>query len=287
MMSISELINRIESYNALLDNPHIPPHSSNLLHQLNKREATRKLREFNDICESYLNFREKGAQLSLDLDFYVNQLVESINEYLDVLKDININHQADFKSSVIPEMFFLILYKVVKTYRENYYVSAQSDVPIECMFDLQGGSRMMFKTKRLDMLVYKASQLTLDSNTIQFTIPLIAMEVKTNHDKNMMSGIEHSVTALKKTFPNSFYFVVTEYSDMAIDKLNYASSGIDEIYILRQQKRATVRKDINLRNNINSELVLEIANQCIKLMEDVHIIIPSTEVRMTTGKLIH
>ena len=74
---------------------------------------------------------------------------------------------------------------------------------------------------------------------------------------------------------------------MAIDKLNYASSGIDEIYILRQQKRATVRKDINLRNNINAELVLEIANQCIRLMEDVHIIIPSTEVRMTTGKLIH
>lgn len=287
MTSISELINRIISYNDMLDNPHKPPHSSNLLHQLNKRETTRRLREFNDICESYLNFRDKGTQLSLDLDVYVNQLVDAINEYLDILKDININHQADFKSSVIPEMFFLILYKAIKSYSEDYYVSAQSDVPIECMFDLQGGSRMMFKTKRLDMLVYKASKLIFDNNTIPFNIPLIAMEVKTNLDKNMMSGIEHSVTALKKTFPNSLYFVVTEYADMAIDKLNYASSSIDEIYILRQQKRASVRKNMNLRNNINPELVLDIAKQCIKLMENVHIIIPSTEVRMTTGKLIH
>lgn len=287
MKSISELINLISSYNSQLENPHVPPHSSNLIHQLNKKDATRKVRELNKMCDSYLNFRDKGAQSASDLVTYINELVEATNQYLDVLKDININHQTDFKSSVIPEMFYMILYKVVKTYRESYCVSAQSDVPIECMFDLQGGSRMMFKTKRLDMLVYKDSRLTLDDNTIQFTIPLIAMEVKTNLDKNMMSGIEHSVAALKKTFPNSLYFVVTEYSDMAIDKLNYASSGIDEIYILRQQKRATVRKNINLRNKINPGLVLEIAKKCIKLMDDVHVIIPSTEVRMATGKLIH
>ena len=146
---------------------------------------------------------------------------------------------------------------------------------------------MMFKTKRLDMLVYKESVLSLDSNSTQFNIPLIAMEMKTNLDKNMMSGIEHSVTALKKTFPNSLYYVVTEYSDMAVDKLNYASSGIDEIYILRKQKRADVRRNINLRNNINASLVLEIAQQCIKQIQQVHIILPSTDERMTTGKLIH
>lgn len=287
MISIEELTTRITSYNEQLENPHIPPHSSNLLHQLSKRDAARKLREFNDVCNSYLRLREVGNQITLDLNDYVSQIVDATNAYMDVLLTVNYNHQADFKSSVIPEMFFLILYKIVKTYQEDYFVSAQSDVPIECMFDLQGGSRMMFKTKRLDMLVYKDSQLSLDGATIPFIIPLIAMEMKTNLDKNMMSGIEHSVTALKKTFPNSLYYVVTEFSDMAIDKLNYASSGIDEIYILRQQKRAAVRRDLNLRNSINPELVLEIANHCIQLMEEVHTIIPSTEVRMTTGKLIH
>ena len=286
-MLISEITNRIVEINESVENPHIPPHSSNLLHQLEKKDATRKVSEFNRICDYYFQFRNVASQIALDLEQYVGQLTESVNDYMDILKDIDIIHQSDFKSSVIPEMFYFLLYKIVKHLGEPYYVSAQSDVPIECMFDLQGGSRMMFKTKRLDMLVYKESVLSLDSNPTQFNIPLIAMEMKTNLDKNMMSGIEHSVTALKKTFPNSLYYVVTEYSDMAVDKLNYASSGIDEIYILRKQKRADVRRNINLRNNINASLVLEIAQQCIKQIQQVHIILPSTDERMTTGKLIH
>ena len=113
------------------------------------------------------------------------------------------------------------------------------------------------------------------------------MEMKTNLDKNMMSGIEHSVEALKKTFPNSLYYVITEFSDMAVDKLNYASSGIDEIYILRKQKRAEIRRNINNRNDIDVNLVLEIASECTHQMELVHQVIPSTDIRMTTGKLIH
>lgn len=286
-MLISEIQNRIVELNESIDNPHLPPHSTNLLHQLGKNNASRNVGVFNDICNSYFHFREAASYIDIDLEQYVERLTDSVNNYTNVLKDINITHQSDFKSSVIPEMFYFLLYKIVKCTNEPYYVSAQSDVPIECMFDLQGGSRMMFKTKRLDMLVYKDSELSLDNNPIQFNIPLIAMEVKTNLDKNMMSGIEHSVTALKKTFPNSLYYVVTEYSDMAVDRLNYASSGIDEIYILRKQKRAEVRRNLNLRNDISSSLVLEIAQHCIELMQKVHIEILSTDVRMTTGKLIH
>jgi hypothetical protein len=137
------------------------------------------------------------------------------------------------------------------------------------------------------MLVYKLSQLTLDGNSVPFIIPLIAMEMKTNLDKNMMSGIEHSVAALKNTFPNSLYYVITEYSDLAIDKLNYASSGINEIYILRKQKRAEIRRDIENRHLIDVNLVIEIANNCIQQIQKTHRIAPSTDIRMTTGKLIH
>lgn len=287
MRSINELKEIIEGFNNRLDNPHIPPHSSNLLHQLNKRDANNKIRQYNELCEWYFAFRESASNILLPFKDYTVGLVESTNNYLEFLKNFNSCHQSDFKSSVIPEMFFLLLYKIVKEHNESYFVSAQSDVPIECNFDLQGGSRMMFKTKRLDMLVYKLSQLSLDGFSQDFIIPLIAMEMKTNLDKNMMSGIEHSVEALKKTFPNSLYYVVTEFSDMAIDKLNYASSGIDEIYILRRQKRAEVRRDIDNRNVVDCALVQEIASECIQQMELVHQETPSTEIRMTTGKLIH
>lgn len=210
MMSISEMIQEIQSVNALIENPHIPPHSSNLLHQLCKRDAITRITQYGEVVETYLAFREQASHLSEDLQTFVEGLTETLNRYLDVLKDVNISHQADFKSSVIPEMFFLLLYKIVKSTNEDFIVSAQTDIPIECMFDVHGGSRMMFKTKRLDMLVYKDSELSLDNSSIRFPIPVIAMEMKTNLDKNMMSGIEHSVASLKKTFPNSLYYVITE-----------------------------------------------------------------------------
>jgi len=287
MKSINELRAIIEGFNNRLDNPHVPPHSSNLLHQLGKRDANNKVLQYNELCEYYFRFREAANNIDLPFREFTERLVESANGYLGFLKQFNSSHQSDFKSSVIPEMFFLLLYKIVKEHGEPYFVSAQSDVPIECIYDLQGGSRVMFKTKRLDMLVYKLSELSLDGKSQDFIIPLIAMEMKTNLDKNMMSGIEHSVEALKKTFPNSLYYVITEFSDMAIDKLNYASSGIDEIYILRKQKRAEIRRNIDNRNDIDINLVLEIANECIHQMELVHKVIPSTDIRMTTGKLIH
>lgn len=287
MKSIKELKEKIEDYNGRLENPYLPPHSSNLLHQLGKNDAKDKVLQYNELCKFYFEFREAACHIEMPFVSYTEDLVKSTNKYMEFLKTFNSCHQSDFKSSVIPEMFFLLLYKIVKEHNEPYFVSAQSDVPIECIFDLQGGSRMMFKTKRLDMLVYKLSKLTIDNNTQDFIIPLIAMEMKTNLDKNMMSGIEHSVEALKKTFPNSLYYVITECSDMAIDILNYASSGIDEIYILRRQKRADVRKDIDNRNDIDVNLVIDIASECIKQMEQVHKEVLSTETRMTTGKLIH
>lgn len=287
MTSISDLIQRIQSANDLIENPHIPPHSSNLLHQLGKSDATTKLHLYTEIVGAYLRFREAASHLSEDLSTFVESLTDALNSYMDVLKDMNISHQADFKSSVIPEMFFLLLYKIVKSTEEDFLVSSQTDIPIECMFDVHGSSRMMFKTKKLDMLVYRNSTLSLDNSPVQFPIPLIAMEMKTNLDKNMMSGIEHSVASLKKTFPNSLYYVITEYSDMAVDKLNYASSGIDEIYILRQQKRAKARNDINCRNPISRSLVLEISQHCVEHMQLLTQSMPATDVRMLTGKLIH
>ena len=117
-------------------------------------------------------------------------------------------------------------------------------------------------------------------------IPLIAIECKTNLDKNMISGIEHSVTELKKTFPECRYFVVTEVSDFDVKKSNYASSGIDEMYILRQQKRGPIRNDPTLRKPINQLLVQEIAEILIHNIDAMNADIAGLDTRMQTGKLI-
>ena len=89
-------------------------------------------------------------------------------------------------------------------------------------------------TKRLCVAVVKNNVIKFNDKEYNLSIPLLAIECKTNLDKNMLSGIEFSVSEMKKTFPQCNYFVVTELSDFAVDKLNYASSGINEMYILRK-----------------------------------------------------
>ena len=102
----------------------------------------------------------------------------------------------------------------------------------------------------------------------------------------MLAGIENSVAALKRTFPNCLYFVVTEFADLATDKLNYASTDIDEIYVIRNQKRASVRGNKNSKNTINKTLVMEMVSKTASLLKSFSEEQQTIEQRMTLGKLI-
>lgn len=102
----------------------------------------------------------------------------------------------------------------------------------------------------------------------------------------MLSGIEQSVGDLKKTFPDCCYFVVTELSDFDVKKSNYASSGINEMFILRQQKRAAIRSNPKQRKHLNASLIYEIVDS---LNTNIKLLNSDTEElssRMENGKLI-
>ncbi|MDO4732654.1 MAG: Bpu10I family restriction endonuclease, partial [Bacillota bacterium] len=165
-------------------------------------------------------------------------------------------------------------------------VSAQKDLTIECIFDISSGGTIRFKNKRVDVAVVKPCQLVFNGTANELPIPLIAIECKTNLDKNMISGIEHSVSELKKTFPDCHYFVVTEVSDFDVKKSNYASSGIDEMYILRQQKRGPIRRNPELRKPLSSTLVQELSEILIQNIAAMNADVIGLDTRMQNGKLI-
>lgn len=91
---------------------------------------------------------------------------------------------------------------------------------------------------------------------------------------------------MKKTFPNCHYFVVTECSDFDVKKSNYASSGIDEMYVLRKQKRGVIRRNPDLRNPIDASLVYEIASLLISNIYAIRADAVDLTTRMQNGKLI-
>jgi hypothetical protein len=161
---------------------------------------------------------------------------------------------------------------------------SQKDLAIELMFDTNGN--IVSKKKRMDMAVLRRCSLVCNNVEFDdFYIPILAAEIKTNLDKNMLSGIEYSVESMKRTFPKCDYYVITELSDMAYERQNYASTGIDEIYILRKQKRSNVRRG-NRRNDIDNTLIKQILENSVTIMR--HSLIDSLPLpeRMTRGKLV-
>ena len=283
-------VQMIEAINKLNDKQRISmgalPHCSNLLYQLGKGDK-KKEAYFNKVVEQYLSIRE--IEFNDNLGSYVNSITEETNKYMDIFwppKNNPFSHQSDFGSSIIPEMLCLIFGNIIRDCGLNLEVSAQKDLSIECIFDFKEGGSVRFKNKKVDVAVVKNCQLTLDGKECILPIPLIAIECKTNLDKNMLSGIEYSVGELKKTFPECSYLVVTELSDFDVKKSNYASSGIDEIYVLRKQKRAETRREPHDRNSINKVLVAEIANMLTNSVEGIQTAKDDLGVKMKKGKLI-
>ena len=287
MKTYSQLIEELSRYDKLIIGQDLPPHSTNLMHQLNKKDA-KNIQLFNNVCLRYFRFRKEVSNRKIaDLEEFVERVVDKTNKYMDYFATSNpFTHQQDFTSSIIPEMFYFIFSRIIEGTNIPLIVQAQNDLPIECMFDLHEGGRLIFKNKRLDLSLCKKSILTLDGVDHDFVIPMLAMEIKTNLDKNMLAGIENSVAALKRTFPNCLYFVVSEFADLATDKLNYASTEIDEIYIIRNQKRASVRGNKNSKNAINSALVIDLALKAVDLLASFAEEQLTLEQRMKLGKLI-
>lgn len=262
------------------------PHCSNLLYQLSKQE-TGKLEYYSNLVEKYLATRTIICNSS-DLQTFVISLSTAINEYMSCFWPPEKNPfsaQADFNSSIIPEMLCTAFWEVSRIEDLGLEVSAQKNLTIECTFDLTNGGSVHFKNKRVDVAVVKPCKLCFNSIDMELPIPLLAIECKTNLDKNMISGIEHSVEELKKTFPSCLYYVVTELSDFDVQN-NYASSGIDEMYILRRQKRAPVRRNPAARQMLDSNLIFEVVNNLQNAIASMRESLASLECRMDTGKLI-
>lgn len=263
------------------------PHCSNLLHQLYKREAGRE-GLYEQIVNLYLPTRQVLFDPN-DVSGYVTEVTSLVNRYMDSFwppQNNPFSHQADFISSIIPEMLCMLFGHIISAHGAALEVSAQKDLTIECIFDISNGGTIRFKNKRVDVAVVKPCQLVFNGIDNELPIPLMAIECKTNLDKNMISGIEHSVNELKKTFPDCHYFVVTEVSDFDVKKSNYASSGIDEMYILRQQKRGPIRKNPELRKPLNSTLVQELAEILVHNIAAMNADVVGLDTRMQNGKLI-
>lgn len=266
------------------------PHGSNLSTKAQGQLSSKQRDALFVAIPKYIELLTMANNYELG-DVALGALLSKTDSYATLISSPEVNcfsHQSDFASSLLPELLCVLFRRIVKELQggENLLVTAQRDIVIECNFDIASGGRLIEKRKRMDVAILSPGNLSFQDKEIEFGIPAVCVEVKTNIDKNMLSGIESSVETLKRTFPRSRYFAIGEYCDFQIKSQNYAVTSIDEILIVRRQKRSEVRRTPSAKRPLAEELFAGFLDEVKALLAQT--LDPHTNLafRLPSGRLI-
>ena len=240
------------------------PHISNLITKYKLYKDPKSKLILKDYLSKYIEINEFVSNNQKITKEFLEEYVQKIEDYLSILREnIFFSHQSDLISSVIPE-FFCQIYKIkLKEYNLDFIVSGQENIIIDFQLQHNEKKTILFKEKRVDVVVYKKVHIKVNNDQLNIVVPIIALENKVNLDKNMIYGIINTSHSIKKIFPNSLYCLITEFADLNLKSQNFKYSDIDEIYILRKQKRSEFR----LKKRVN-KIDVSLIEHNIKLFED-------------------
>jgi len=269
------------------------PHGSNLQTKAGKALSSKGKNSdlLVKIGKEYLGLLKEVDEFETEeipkwIDFVVDQF-EDYYSFLRTDENKKFSHQSDFLSSLIPEFLYKLYNRFVGVKYPDLELTTQKDIVIDLSFLPYFDNHLTFKPKRVDVAIIKKLDLEIGGKKLDFNITMVAIEVKTNLDKNMIGGVEYSVERLKKTFPLSKFFLISEFADFAYKKQNYASTPIDEIIILRKQKRSEVRRDKTKIRGLDKGLVESHITEILEYLESTLNSPDELNARMKQGRLIN
>jgi len=237
------------------------------------QNAMKRYQEYHEIVENALRNGDYASA------------VEILNNYVDYAKDLEKNNskfnwRSDYAGSIIPE--FLMMAVAIEIENDD----------LQCLFstkksvvevNIQASGELSVRNKNQDFSVgTNSASIQIGEDIVEFLVPVVVVEVKTNIDINKLNGLDYSASRLKTTFPECSYFLATETVDFSLDD-NYITTSLDEIYCLRKQMRSKARKNkAPLAPDSISLLVADIVNQ----IKQSSIVPPHVYDRLDNGKLI-
>jgi hypothetical protein len=280
-----------------LHKPNVTPHCQNLLHQCtsksaaNVKSAAKAAAALGQIVPAYVSLVKTIETFSAaTIRKSAAAATEAFDEYMTLLRlpenDL-FSSVSDLKTSAVPDFFLRLFDALLEHHKAAFLeVSGQRDIPVELSFDTRTADLVFARTQRVDVAIVMKASLTVQGQELNnFAIPVFAAEAKTYFDKNMLSGVDQSAAGMKRTFPHCLYLAIAEFADFELGAQSYASGSMDEIFVLRHQKRADFRKT-GVAHPIDTDLVAEILQTVERAIIDYDEPRPNLEERLKTGKLI-
>ncbi len=189
---------------------------------------------------------------SIDWDLVVSgefdAAVTSLDEYVLYAKSLEssdklFNWRSDYAGSIIPEFLYMAIHALACSKKISALFSTRKSV-VELTLTGEADVGFGIRRKNQDLSIgLSMHKIVTDSKGAEeeFLVPVVVTEVKTNTDINKLSGLGFSAERLKRTFPGAAYLLVTETIDFSL-KENYASSDVDQAYVLRKQLRSAARR---------------------------------------------
>ncbi|MGH7950698.1 MAG: Bpu10I family restriction endonuclease [Limisphaerales bacterium] len=115
--------------------------------------------------------------------------------------------------------------------------------------------------KNQDFAIAKKVNCTFETNgnkqMFELIVPCVAIEIKTFIPITMLGQSDHEARRLKEGNPNSLYIIVAEQNALS-QAVNLKRLSIDEIFILRKQKRNSSKNRVADKKPIDSLVVEEL-----------------------------
>ena len=236
-------------------------HASNLLGKI-KKDDSKKGKLLIDIVKEYIEYRKLLEGYSASHDF--DKLAECLDGYKNYLKGHKFSFQSKFESTVLEEFLFVLFSKsdFCLDLKKGSSVKAYSNLyfnPKSLKNFVEGPVNIGVHEKDQDFAIYREYEIMINNEEEKrLNVPIISIECKTYLDKTMLEGSIATAEKIKRGNPQAKFYIVTETYDIDY-KVDVYGTQIDQIYVLRKQKRHKKGKDVGL-NPISSQVIESLWN---------------------------
>ena len=230
-----------------------------------------------NLYERYNDWRDKNNCLNSENEIELKEKVKILNEYKNFVdkltnEDKYFNPQEKMSSSIMEEFLFYLLQDVPSikaSVVEGLIYMGSANAYTDLSFapknikDFLTYPNVFINYKNQDFTISKFIKCTFECNGKQeyreIIVPTVAIECKTFIPATQLGQSIYEAQLLKQGNPYSLYIIVAEQNALSNDA-NLKNIPIDEIFILRKQKRNSIKNKVSDKKPIDYQVVSDLYN---------------------------